>query len=138
MRTASQRRRRAGLTLTEVIVSVVLVALMIGGVYAGLMNAVSLNYASAQRVAAFGLCRQKLEAIRATAYADVTAANLTSESVFLTHLGGSRRVPITGTRSCAVVDRSNPTRKDVTVSLSWAFRNRTFQESVSGTVYDKG
>ena len=54
-------RGACGMTLVEVALSLALISLLLAGIYTGVTNAVRLNYAVAQRVVAFGLCKQTLE-----------------------------------------------------------------------------
>ncbi|MFC1452838.1 type II secretion system protein J [Verrucomicrobiota bacterium] len=134
---ARGREGKAGLTLVEVLVASALVGLLTVAVYSVVINAVSLNYAVAQRVAAFTLCKEKLEQLRGSDYHSVTASNCAAQTVFLTHLGGTARVPLTGTRAGSLTGLSNPDRKSVTVTVQWDYRGRQFEESMTGVIYRK-
>lgn len=125
------------MTLLEVMIATAFVALLVSGIYAGMVQAVGLNYAVAQRVCALGLCRERIEQMRAVDYSSVTATNFDTEILRLTHLGGSARLPLPCTRSSIIASLNNPVRKAVTVMVAWNFRGRPYQESVSGMIFDR-
>ena len=127
----------SGMTMVEVLVAAVLVSFLAVCVYSVIINGLSLSYGVAQRVAAFGRCKEKLEQMRGAGYDNVTTADCATCSILLTHLGGSRRLPLMADRSCTIADVASPTRKVVTVTVEWTFMGRGFEESVSGAIYDK-
>ena len=128
---------KSAFTLIEVVVSSILSTMVIGGIYSGIQTGMNLNYASAQNIAAFGLCQERLEQMRGTVYSDITSTTFPEESLFLTHLGGSERLPLTATRSSTIADLTNPARKEVTVTVSWDYRGRALSQSITGFVYLK-
>lgn len=130
-------RKRAGMTLIEVMIVVALGSLVIIGVYAGISLGTNLNYASAQRVAAFGLCRDLYEQMRGADYTNVTAVVFSTTTMRLTHLGGSQHLPQMCTRSCTIDELLNPTRKVVNITVSWNYMGNALQESLDGVVYKK-
>lgn len=135
-------RSRDGFTLVEVVVIATLLVLVIAGLIRGIIAANQMNYLSAQRVAAFGLCRQRYEQMRAVPrdrFATLTSTNalLATTPVRITHLGGAQAIALTGTCSVAMADFNSPRRKHVTVRVNWEFKGRAYQESASGVLYDK-
>ena len=130
-------RKRAGMTLIEVMIVVALGSLVIIGVYAGISLGTSLNYASAQRVAAFGLCRDLYEQLRGADYTNVTAVVFPTTTMRLTHLGGSQHLPQMCTRSCTIDELLNPTRKVVNITVAWNYMGNSLQESLDGVIYQK-
>jgi len=128
---------RDGLTVVEVMVAVLIVGIMLAGVFAGATRAVQANYVAAQRSAAFGLCKERLEQMRGADFDSVTEANFPTGTVQVTHLGGSQRIPLTGFISNSIVSQVSPPRKQVTVTVSWACLGRTLQESYIGSVVDR-
>lgn len=141
MRTCHLDRRAldrcAGVTLLEAVISMLLLAIMTIGLYSGILNGISLNYAAAQRTVAAGLCKERLEKMRAVDFAAVTDAKFTNENLTLTHLGGAGRIPLYGTRLSTISFLSNPWRKDVAITVAWNYRGQGFTETISGVVYLK-
>jgi len=70
-------------------------------------------------------------------YSNINVNVYSTRVVRVTHLGGSARVPLYGTNSCRIVDLNNPTRKRVTVSVSWVYQGRPLTESLDGVIYFK-
>ncbi len=133
----SVHRHQAGMTLVEVMIAVLLLTLFVAGIYTGLITGLRMNYATAQRLAAFGLCTERLEQMRGCAYSAITSNNFPTETNKLTHLGGSARVPLYCVRSNRIVNLPNPTRKAVTVSVHWTYRGVPHTERVDGTLFFK-
>lgn len=125
----------AGMTLVEVMVAMALTVVGIAAVYAGISQGQRMNYLTAQRVAAFGLCRDTLEQIRGMDYESVTTNAYSSQTVQITHLGGSRRIPLMATRTCDIASYSSPPRKAVTVMISWEYRGRTNSECARAVLF---
>ena len=130
-------KRKAGMTLIEVLMVVVLGSLVIIGVYAGISLGTHLNYASAQRLAAFSLCRDLYEQMRGADYTNVTAVVFPTTTMRLTHLGGSQHLPQMCTRSCTIDEMLSPTRKVVNITVSWNYMGNELQESLDGVIYQK-
>ena len=124
-------------TLIEIMISMGLIGLLCAGVYSCIISGLNLNYASAQRVAAFTLCKEEVEKMRGVGYLRVTATNFPAGDVFLTHLGGSARLPMTGTRASTITEYSDPVRKVVDVTVQWDFKGRPFEESLTAVIYRK-
>ena len=125
------------MTLIEVLIVVALGSLVIIGVYAGITLGTQLNYASAQRLAAFGLCRDLYEQMRGADYTNVTAVVFPTTTMRLTHLGGSQHLPQMCSRSCTINDLTSPTRKAVSITVSWTYMDHDLQETLDGVIYKK-
>ncbi|MBN1268631.1 MAG: hypothetical protein JXB04_03510 [Kiritimatiellae bacterium] len=121
----------------EVLVAVVILAISLAAIYGAISIGSGLVYTSAQHTTAFALCKERIEQMRATDYASVVPSNFPPETVTLTHLGGMARNPLTGTRSSEIVEKTPITRKEVTVTVTWTFRERNLTESAQGTIYYK-
>lgn len=137
---ATARRKPSptdGTTLIEVLLAIALIAIALCAIYGAISIGTRLVYASSQRVTAFSLCKQRLEQMRASDYARITPTNYPPETVTLTHLGGEDRMPLTGTRTSLIEDKENVTRKEVSVTVTWDFQDRTLSETVNGTIYEK-
>jgi len=129
--------RTAGLSLPEMLIATFLVATLGIGIYTVMVNGLSLNYASAQRVAAFGLCQEVVEQMRGSEYANVNTNNFTETNIRLTHLGGSERLPLNATRRSTIADQAGPTRKDITVTVEWTYRGKPFAETATAVLFEK-
>lgn len=131
--------RGAGFTLMELLWTSTLAALIFMGAIKGISTVNQLNYASAQRVVAYGLCRDRLEKMRATPYdaLAVTNAAFVTATVDMTHLGGRNKVRLQGTINCSITDYTAPVRKHCVVTVTWVYRGRTLRETISGILYDK-
>ena len=131
---------RNGFTLAEVLIVMGLFALVATGMIRGILTVNELNYRSAQRVAAFGICRERFERMKSLEFGQLTTTNdlFATSAVRLTHLGGRTGVAMTGTCSAVLVDLPDPVRKHITISVTWRFQGRDSTESVSGVIFDKG
>lgn len=127
------------MTLVEAVVATSFCALVLIGVVMAAVTAGSMNYAAAQRLSAFGLCRERLEQMRAyTNFAAISDATFLADAVQVTHVGGSPGVPLMGVRSCVISNITvKPERKLAAVTVGWTFRGRPYQENVSGVIYKK-
>jgi hypothetical protein len=126
---------RAGLTVVEAVVALVLVALVAGGVYHSMAVVSTAGMVTAQRVAAFGLCVDRLEEMRGADYAAVTASNYQPAVVRVTHFDGASGLPLSGVRSNCVVNLLEPARKQVRVTVTWNYRGKTYEESLTGVIF---
>lgn len=128
---------RRGVTLIEVMIAMLILVMISVGLLHGVMTGVRLNYAAAQRAAAFGLCMDLYEQMRGAEYSDVTPTNFPPETLRMTHLGGSQRVPLNCQRMCQIVQKTNPNRKEVEINVSWVYMGRTMTETLNGMVFEK-
>ena len=111
--------------------------MMAGAVVRSVGMARQLNYAASLRLSAFGLCKAKLEQIRAEDYSSVESSNFPKEpGLSLSHLSGKSQNRIFCDRSTSVQDFVSPDRKVVGVTVSWQFRGRPLQEQISGVLYE--
>ena len=128
--------RRQGLSLIEVMVSMLVISLMAGVLVRSIMVARNLTQSSSQNVTAFGLCQAKLEQLRGEDYATITSTNYPAESgLRLTHLGGLSQAAVTCDRTVTIQPRSAPDRKEVTVTVAWQVRDRPLQQQLLGVIY---
>ena len=127
----------AGVTLVEMMIALVIVSMIAVGLLYGVMASVRLNYAAAQRVAAFSLCMELYEQMRGAHYDYIHPSNYPPQTLRLTHLGGSQRTPIYCQRTCQIVERDNPSRKEVTVNVAWVYQGRTLNETLHGMILEK-
>ena len=144
MSTPMKNRSKAGMTIVEVLMAAIFSAILIAGLVSGVIFTNRLNYASAQRVAAFGLCKEWYELMNGGNYTNIAESAYPSETVRLTHMGGTGRLPLMGVRTCQIRElndpavASDPRRKMVTITVNWHFANRDYQETLNGVIYDKG
>ena len=131
--------RAAGFTLMEVLWTSTLAALIFMGAIQGISTVNQLNYSSAQHLVAYGLCRDRLEMMRATPFASLSMTNtaFATTTVNMTHLGGKNKVRLQGTVTCSITDFTVPTRKHCVVTVNWTYIGRSLHETLSGIIYDK-
>jgi Tfp pilus assembly protein PilV len=130
-------RRVDGITLVEVLVSLMLASMAALTIYSGISLAMRHSQHTAHRVAAFGRCRQLLEEMRGAPYAQVTAARFPDETVRLTHLGGMNRIPVEAVVASTITEAADPARKLVVVTAEWEYMGRAMTETVAGHVFDR-
>ncbi len=125
--------------LAEVVIASALSVLVITTILGVLVRSNSLCYATSQHYAGYSLCRETIEQMRGANYGMVATTNFPATNMFLTHLGGTARVPLWCTRFCTngIVEFQNPTRKRVTVAVSWSYRGRNELEIMTGYIYLK-
>jgi hypothetical protein len=121
----------------EVVVALFLATLIILGIYHTFTLGSDLTYSAAQRVAAFNLCRERIEQMRGMPFDVLISTNFPPEQLSLTHLGGSACAVIDCMRSCSLSVTSNPTRAEVEVAVQWEFRERPMEESAFGVIYER-
>lgn len=130
-------KRKEGMTLIEVVVAMVLIAIVAPGIYHSVVQALSANIISSQHFAAAGLGREWLEQMRGMPYANVNAGNFSTESVVLNHLGSAQDVPILATRTAVIQEYHNPPRKDIEITVDWEYRGRERSETLHSAIYLK-
>ena len=125
--------------LAEVVIATALTVLVVTSILAALMRSTGLCYSTSQHSAGYSLCRETVEQMRGANYGMVSEANFPSTNLFLTHLGGTARIPLWCTRYCTngIVELSSPTRKRVTVAVSWSYRGKDQIEMMTGYIYLK-
>ncbi len=132
-----EQKNKQGVTLIEMLIALLIVSMMAVGLLYGVLASVRLNYAAAQRAAAFGLCMELYEQMRGADYAGVTASNFPPQTLRLTHLGGSQRVPLYCQRTCVITPKSNPERKEIQIEVKWVYMGRTLTEKLDGMILEK-
>jgi len=125
--------------LAEVVIATALTLLVVTSILVALMRSTGLCYSTAQHYAGYSLCRETIEQMRGANYGMVSEANFPATNMFLTHLGGTARIPLWCSRFCTngVVELSNPTRKRVTVAVAWSYRGKDQLEMMTGYIYLK-
>jgi len=118
------RRRRGGeggFTLIEICISLVIMMIAGLGVVTVFAFAVTYNQGAGDRARAYAVAQQKVEIVRSTAYADLTAA-LATEHTATVEDGDSgtdlRRFDVTMTITDALVIDGTPRRKTITVTVT--------------------
>jgi len=133
----SGRKTRMGMTLIELMVALLILSLIGMGLLYGVMLGVRLNYASAQHAAAFGLCMDVFEQMRGAEFNNLTSSNYPPETLRMTHLGGTQRVPLNCLRTCQITPYSNPTRKEISIEVAWTYQGRSLKEDLDGVIFAK-
>jgi prepilin-type N-terminal cleavage/methylation domain-containing protein len=128
---------RDGVTLVEMMIALVILSVIAVGLLHGITTSIRLNYAATQRAAAFSLCMDLYEKMRGANYYDVVPTNFPTETLRLTHLGGSQRVPLYCQRTCQIIEQSNPTRKEIRITVQWVYMGRTLRETLDGMIFAK-
>ena len=123
------------MTLVEVMIASAVLAIVTGAVITTVVTSSRLNYSSAQHMAAFGLCEQRLELMRSVHFDQIVPTNFPAETISLTHLGGITRHPLPCTRSSVLTDGVDPVRKDVSIIVAWRFGDRDLEERVDTVIY---
>lgn len=135
---ASQRLNegfsRGGFTLVEVMVASFISILLIICVYNAIESAARGTRNMADHVAAYGLCRDRYEQMRGTAYQNIVPANFPTTNMTLTHLECSDSTPIAVTVSNVITELSQPVRKQIRIYASWEFLDRKYVEYLSGSI----
>ena len=134
-----QIARNKGFTLIEIVVAMALVAAVVAAVLTAMTRGSGLCYSTAQHYAGYGLCRETIEQMRGANYGMITEANFPATNMLLTHLGGTAQIPLTCTRyiTNGVTELYNPTRKQVTIAVSWTYRGSAQVELMTGFIYNK-
>ena len=125
------------MTLVEVMIASAVLTVVTGAVITTVVTSTRLNYSSAQHLAAFGLCEGRLEQMRSLPFGDITAANFSSETLPLTHMGGATRHPLPCTRSSTLTHQMNPERQDVSIVVAWTFAGMDLEERITTAIYRK-
>lgn len=125
----------SGMTIVEVLVSLTLVMILLGGIYAGVVQGITANHAAAQRISAFGLCKDLLETMRGAPYHSITTDNYGPTTVEIARLGPGNSIE--GIRTAEITPFFPPARKQVTVRLQWTYRNQVFNEFATGIIYSR-
>ncbi|OPZ24702.1 MAG: hypothetical protein BWZ02_02797 [Lentisphaerae bacterium ADurb.BinA184] len=127
------------MTLTEVVVTSGLAAIVLAGVMAGLVASSDAMSLATQRTAALGLCQEKLESIRSDAFANVVQESYPEETgLSLTHTEANPQYVFPCTRQVTVADITSGgvAARRITVVVSWRFRDSERSETLHAIVYD--
>ncbi|MCF7838342.1 MAG: hypothetical protein K9N49_06900 [Candidatus Marinimicrobia bacterium] len=129
------------MTLMEVMVVTAISGVLIAGIISGILTANRLNYAHAQRVAAFSVALERLERIRATPFQELASDHPDFGWTWtnITHMGGANQVPLNGWVNSNLRRREHPTRFDVANWVFWWIPRRGWQvERIDGVIYPPG
>jgi prepilin-type N-terminal cleavage/methylation domain-containing protein len=133
-----KHRHQNGMTLVEVVIAIVLISVVASAVAQSMVQARRMTYANAQRWAAFGLCRAKMEDIRSTDYDLLPTMALPEEpGLEMSHLSGRARVRLLCDRTTTVEVLEDPARTVVSVSVTWDYLGRPMEERLTNTLYRK-
>jgi len=135
---SSGARERRGLTIVEVLISMVLLTIIVGAFYTGTELAYRGSTLNAQRVAAYGLCQDRFEQMRGGSFSDITYAKYPTQTVRITTGTGLNATNIiTGSISSTITNLVNPSRKMISITTQWNYRNRSNQETLVGCLVDR-
>jgi len=122
----------------ETIVGLLLVTLLTLALVESVGLSRRLTYANALRLAAFGMCKSRLEQVRALGFDQLNPTNFPAETAIrFAHLSGRSRLPLTCNRSVSFSPQVDPERTDVQVTVTWNYGGLTLQEHILGSVYPK-
>ncbi|MEI6787730.1 MAG: prepilin-type N-terminal cleavage/methylation domain-containing protein [bacterium] len=130
---------QSAFTLVEVVIAMALVSLVSAAMLMALTRGSALCYSTTHHYAGYSLCRETIEQMRGANYGMVIEDNFPPTNMLLTHLGGTARIPLMCTRYITndIVELSNPTRKQVTVAVSWDYQGKPQLEIMTGFIYYK-
>lgn len=121
-------------------IATLLVGILGAGVVSGALTARRLTYLNAQRVAAFGLAKAKVEETKGVGYEELDALygdRTVERDLDLVNLGGVNQEVIPARRILLIRDLSNPDRKQVTVIVRWDFQGSQIEERVETFLYPR-
>ena len=137
-RSTRQTASARGMTIIEVLLSITIITLVVGGFYVATEQAGRASAVNAMHVSAFGYLQNQFEQMRGGTFSSISAANYPTQTVTITTSGGMNPTNvITGTFSCTVSNLAAPARKMVQLQLSWNYRSFTnITEKLSGSIVD--
>jgi len=136
-RRTSANKRNCGLTIIEVLICMVMLAIVVAGLYNGTEACARGSTANAMHVAAYGLLQDKFEQMRGGDFSAISVANYPTQTLQITTMGGMNATSIvSGTFSCTVTNLTAPSRKLVQLQLNWNYRNQALSENLAGAIVD--
>ena len=124
--------------LIEVVICMILLTMVALGLVSGVVIARQLTYSNAQRVAAFGLARARLEELKGLRYETIDPLSYSTETnIQFAHLGGTQQKALEATRVTRLTALENPTRIHAAVAVRWYARGRLQQESATTFIYPR-
>lgn len=136
-RAGRSRFSRAGFTLMEIMVAMLLASMSSAGIIRGIVLAKGLNQSSEQRVVAFAMARSQVEEVKGRRFSTLIAGNTMETGLPMTHLGGEAQTALNCDRWTFIMDQPFPPRKEVFVLVRWTYRGRLMNEFVRAIVYEK-
>ena len=138
--TAGRPRRRVfAISLTEVMVTSVLLLMLTVAGLSGLATANRCTAISAQYGSAIALCQDVLEDMRAADFEDVSRTNFPEEeSLSLTHTSASTGELLPCTRTISIEDESTSDldAKRVTIAVTWSTGGRSHDVVLESILHD--
>jgi prepilin-type N-terminal cleavage/methylation domain-containing protein len=126
---------KRGFSLIEVMMATLIVGILATGVISGVTLARRLTYVNAQRVAAFGLAKARIEELKGVGYEDLDAGN--PETLDLVNLGGVNQQIVPARLRTNIRELENPDRKRIVVRVDWRFEGKRVQERVRTFLYPR-
>lgn len=134
------RKTSSGFTLMEVAVAGALVALLSACVFRGILTIKDHARATADRIAAQGLCMERYESMKAVAWENVDESGFPSTNILLSSLS---KDPTKGRLMAEISNVIEPDIleggvqvKNVEITCSWTFRGRPRSETLRGVIVD--
>ena len=132
----NSRKTSSGFTLMEVAVAGALVAILSACVFRGILTVKQNSQATAQRIAAQGLCLHRYEEMKAVAFELIEESNFPATNVLLASLS---KDPAKGLVMAEITNRiavaeGVPERKNVDITCKWTFRGRERTEVLHGII----
>lgn len=133
------RKTRLGFTLIEVAIAGFLVALLSACVFRGILTVKDHARATADHIAAQGLCMERYESMKSVAWDNVTRDAFPTTNVLLSSLSkdptrGRLMAEITNNIEGGVQDFIRI--KNVDITCRWTFRGRERSETIHGIIVD--
>lgn len=126
-------KNQKGITFVEIIIAIVIFGLALPVMFHGLFLAYGEAKKSGQRTGAIAKCQERIEAMKNTAYANITSANFPNDQVTLDNHGtASPNDDLIASRTVTLVDNANPAFKTVTVTASWT--NGKYSEQIKTVI----
>ena len=135
----TSRTTSSGFTLMEVAVAGALVAILSACVFRGILTIKDHARATADHIAAQGLCMERYESMKAVAFENVDTSGFPATNVLLSSLSkdpskGRLMAEISNTITPDVQDGVQVKKVDIT--CTWTFRGRTRSEVLHGVIVD--
>jgi len=131
-------QNRHGFTLAEVAIAGFLVALLSACVFRGIIIVQQNSQATAQRIAAQGVCMHRYEEMKAVAFENIDENLFPATNVLLASLSKdpSQGLIMADLANTITTSDDAPLRKMVDITCSWTFRGRTRTETLHGVIVD--
>jgi type II secretory pathway pseudopilin PulG len=126
------------MSLIELVISLMVISVLAAALIHSVLLAQHIIHATSQRVSAFGMARAKFEEVQSCAFSDVATTNFPDETgIRLSHRSGPNQLAVNCTRTVTIQPQTAPERKEVDVSVTWNFLDRTLTETIRGVIYPR-